>query len=110
MRFVTFLRKNEQRLGLMGPHDQVIDLAELNRRYLRAGDGSVLASMQAFIDAGPRAVQFARKAEKYVAGKSPEDLRKLLAAGALIKASQARLAAPIPSPKKKRGDARCELP
>jgi 2-keto-4-pentenoate hydratase/2-oxohepta-3-ene-1,7-dioic acid hydratase in catechol pathway len=100
MRFVTFVRKNEQRLGLMGPHEQIIDLAELNRRYLRAGEGSVLATMQAFIDAGPKAIQIARKAEKYVTSKRAEEFRKLLDSGALVKASQAKLAAPIPTPKK----------
>ena len=35
MRFVTFSRKNQQRLGLMGPQEQIIDLAEVNRRYLK---------------------------------------------------------------------------
>jgi 2-keto-4-pentenoate hydratase/2-oxohepta-3-ene-1,7-dioic acid hydratase in catechol pathway len=100
MRFVTFLKKNEQRIGLMGPHDQIIDLAELNRRYLKDGNAPIFASMQSFIEAGAKAVQAARKAEKYVAGKNPEELKKIAQAGALVKASQARLAAPIPWPKK----------
>ena len=52
MRFVTFLRKNEQRLGLMGPQEHIIDLAEVNRRYLKAGSLPFLTSMQAFIEAG----------------------------------------------------------
>ena len=37
MRLVTFTRKNEQRLGMMGPQDQIIDLAEVNRRFLKNG-------------------------------------------------------------------------
>jgi len=100
MRLVTFSRKNHQRLGLMGPQDQIIDLAEVNRRYLKAGSAPFLASMQDFIEGGAKALQIARKAEKYLAGKDPEGLKKLLSAGALVKASQARLLAPIPRPRK----------
>ncbi|HWP23524.1 MAG TPA: fumarylacetoacetate hydrolase family protein [Candidatus Binatia bacterium] len=100
MRLVTFSRKNQQRLGLMGPQDQIIDLAEVNRRYLKAGSAPFLASMQDFIEGGAKALQIARKAEKYLAGKDPEGLKKLLSAGALVKASQARLLAPIPRPRK----------
>ena len=69
MRLVTFSRKNQQRIGLMGPQEQVIDLAEINRRYLRRGHSPFLASMQAFIEAGTKAIQLARTAEKYVAGR-----------------------------------------
>lgn len=100
MRLVTFSRKNEERLGLMGPQDQIIDLAEVNTRYLRGGKPPFLTSMQAFIDAGAKAVAVARKAEKYVAGKSEEDQKKLAKAGALVKLSQAKLMAPIPRPRK----------
>ena len=63
MRLVTFSRKNEERVGLVGPQDQIIDLAEMNKRYLRSGNGSILASMQAFIDAGGKAITLARQAE-----------------------------------------------
>ena len=76
MRFVTFSRKNQQRLGLMGPQEQIIDLAEVNRRYLKGGNAPFLASMQAFIEAGAKAVQVARKAEKYVAGKNSRRAKK----------------------------------
>jgi 2-keto-4-pentenoate hydratase/2-oxohepta-3-ene-1,7-dioic acid hydratase in catechol pathway len=100
MRFVTFSRKNQQRVGLMGPQDQIIDLMEVNRRYLRGGNAPFLASMQAFIEAGPRAIQTARKVQKYVAGKGNEEARKLLQTGALLKAGQVKLVAPIPWPKK----------
>jgi 2-keto-4-pentenoate hydratase/2-oxohepta-3-ene-1,7-dioic acid hydratase in catechol pathway len=100
MRLVTFSRKNEQRVGLMGPQDQIIDLAEVNKRYLRGGNSPFLATMQAFIEAGPKAVAVARKAEKYVAAKNEEDQKKLARAGALVKLSQAKLLAPIPRPKK----------
>jgi 2-keto-4-pentenoate hydratase/2-oxohepta-3-ene-1,7-dioic acid hydratase in catechol pathway len=100
MRFVTFARKNQHRIGLVGPQDQVIDLAEVNRRYLRGGSPPFLASMQAFIEAGAKALQVARKAEKYAVGKSADEHKKLAAAGALLKLSQVKLAAPIPYPKK----------
>ena len=100
MRFVTFARKNQHRIGLVGPQGQIIDLAEVNRRYLKGGNPPFLASMQVFIEAGGKALQVARKAEKYVGGKSAEEQKKLTAAGALLKMSQARLVAPIPYPKK----------
>jgi 2-keto-4-pentenoate hydratase/2-oxohepta-3-ene-1,7-dioic acid hydratase in catechol pathway len=100
MRFVTFTRKNQQRVGLMGPQEQIIDLAEVNRRYLKGGNPPFLASMQAFIEGGAKALQAARKAEKYVASKNGDDQKKLLAAGALLKPNQAKLIAPIPSPRK----------
>jgi 2-keto-4-pentenoate hydratase/2-oxohepta-3-ene-1,7-dioic acid hydratase in catechol pathway len=100
MRLVTFSRKNEQRLGLMGPQEQIIDLAEVNRRYLKGGNPPFLKSMQAFIEAGAKAVEVARKAEKYVAGKSADDQKKLATIGALIKPSQAKIISPIPLPRK----------
>ena len=64
MRLITFSRKNQQRVGLMGGQDQVIDLAEVNRRYLKGGNPPFLATMQAFIEAGAKALAVARKAEK----------------------------------------------
>jgi 2-keto-4-pentenoate hydratase/2-oxohepta-3-ene-1,7-dioic acid hydratase in catechol pathway len=100
MRLVTFTRKSQQRVGLMGPQDQIIDLAEVNRRYLKGGNAPYLASMQAFIEAGAKAVQAARKAERYVAGKQPNEHKKLVAVGALVKSSQAKIIAPIPTPRK----------
>lgn len=100
MRFVTFLRKNEQRLGLMGPQEHIIDLAELNRRYLKGGSLPFLTSMQGFIEAGAKATQVARKAEKYVAGKNADEVKKLVSTGALVKPNQAKIIAPIPQPKK----------
>jgi 2-keto-4-pentenoate hydratase/2-oxohepta-3-ene-1,7-dioic acid hydratase in catechol pathway len=100
MRLVTFIRKTQQRVGLMSSQDQVLDLVEINRRYLRAGNPPFLASMQAFIEAGAKALQVAKKAEKYVAGKSAEEQKKLTGTGALLKSSQVKLLAPIPSPRK----------
>jgi len=100
MRFVTFARKNQQRIGVIGPEDQIIDLAEINRRYLRGGNQPYLSSMQAFIEGGPKALQVAKKAEKYVAGKTAEEQKKLARAGGLLKSSQAKLVAPIPWPRK----------
>jgi 2-keto-4-pentenoate hydratase/2-oxohepta-3-ene-1,7-dioic acid hydratase in catechol pathway len=100
MRFVTFTRKNEQRLGLMGPQDHIIDLAEVNRRFLKNGNASYLTSMQAFIEGGSKAIQVARQAEKYVTAKNIADQKKLVAAGALLRSNQARIIAPVPVPKK----------
>jgi 2-keto-4-pentenoate hydratase/2-oxohepta-3-ene-1,7-dioic acid hydratase in catechol pathway len=100
MRFVTFARKNEQRIGLMGSQDQIIDLAEVNRRYLKGGNQPFLATMQGFIEAGNKALQIARQVEKYVTGKNADEQKKLAAAGALVKLSQVKLRAPIPEPKK----------
>jgi 2-keto-4-pentenoate hydratase/2-oxohepta-3-ene-1,7-dioic acid hydratase in catechol pathway len=84
----------------MGPQDYIIDLAEVNRRYLKGGNEPFLTSMQAFIEAGNKAVQISRAVDKYVKGKSPEDHKKLIAAGALVKPNQAKLMAPIPQPRK----------
>ncbi len=100
MRFVTFVRKNQSRVGLIGPADHVIDLAELNRRYLKAGSAPYLNSMQAFIEAGGKALSVAKKAARYVAGKDDEGLRKLRQAGALLKLNQVKIVSPIPWPRK----------
>jgi 2-keto-4-pentenoate hydratase/2-oxohepta-3-ene-1,7-dioic acid hydratase in catechol pathway len=100
MRLVTFLRKNQQRLGLMGPQEQIIDLAEVYRRYLRGGTAPFLASMQAFIEGGGTALAAARKVEKHVAGKDADEQKKLIAVGALVKPSQAKILSPIPRPRK----------
>ncbi len=100
MRFVTFARKSQQRIGLMDPQDQIIDVAEINRRYLRGGNPPYLSSMQVFIDAGTKALRTATKAEKYVAGKNVEEKKKLTRAGALLKLNQVKLLAPIPWPRK----------
>jgi 2-keto-4-pentenoate hydratase/2-oxohepta-3-ene-1,7-dioic acid hydratase in catechol pathway len=100
MRFVTFTRKNEQRLGLMGPQDQIIDLAEINRRFLKNGNASYLASMQAFIEGGSKAIQVARQADKFVAAKNIADQKKLAAVGALLRPNQGKIIAPVPVPKK----------
>ena len=97
---VTFTRKNQQRIGVMGAQDEIIDLAEINRRYLKGGNAPFLNSMQAFIEAGSKALQVARKAEKYIGAKDLTDRKKLSGAGALLKLNQAKLMAPIPLPKK----------
>jgi 2-keto-4-pentenoate hydratase/2-oxohepta-3-ene-1,7-dioic acid hydratase in catechol pathway len=100
MRLVTYSKRNEQRLGIVGSEEQIIDLAEVNRRYLRGGSPSFLKSMQAFIDAGSKALQVARRAERYIAAKNPDDYRKLLSVGALVRPSQAKILSPIPQPRK----------
>lgn len=100
MRLVTFSRRNEQRLGVMGPQEHIIDLAEVTRRYLKGGSPAFLRSMQAFIEGGGKALQAARQAERYIARKSPDDQKKLVGVGALLKPSQARVISPIPVPRK----------
>lgn len=100
MRFLTFAKKGESRLGLMGPDDMVIDLAEVNRRYLRGGSAPYLATMQAFIEAGAKGLSMAKKAERYVATKDPDELKKLSRAGALLKLGQVKFLSPIPWPRK----------
>jgi 2-keto-4-pentenoate hydratase/2-oxohepta-3-ene-1,7-dioic acid hydratase in catechol pathway len=100
MRFVTFMRKNEQRLGLLGSDEYIIDLAEVTQRYLRGGKPSFLSSMQAFIDAGNQGFQVARRAEKYVAAKDTDEQKKLARAGALLNSGQAKIVSPIPRPQK----------
>jgi 2-keto-4-pentenoate hydratase/2-oxohepta-3-ene-1,7-dioic acid hydratase in catechol pathway len=99
MRFVTFVRENEQRLGLMASDDRIIDLAECNERYLR-GNPPFLKSMQAFIEGGAEALEFAHKLEELIAAKGPEEQKKLAAEGALLESAQANLIAPIPTPRK----------
>jgi 2-keto-4-pentenoate hydratase/2-oxohepta-3-ene-1,7-dioic acid hydratase in catechol pathway len=100
MRFVTFARKNQQRVGLMGPNDYVIDLAEINRRYLKGGSPSYLSSMQAFIEGGGKALNVAKKAAKYIAKQDIDGLKRLSRAGALLKLNQIKLLSPIPWPRK----------
>jgi 2-keto-4-pentenoate hydratase/2-oxohepta-3-ene-1,7-dioic acid hydratase in catechol pathway len=100
MRFLTFLRKNESRVGLMGPEDHIIDLVELNWRYLKGGSANYLNSMQTFIEAGTKALGLAKKASKYVAGRDEEGLKKLRQTGALLKLSQVKILSPIPWPRK----------
>ena len=100
MRLLTFVKNNQSRLGLIGPADHVIDLAELNRRYLKAGATPYLNGMQAFIEAGGKALGLAKKAAKYVAGKDEDGLKKLRQSGALLKLGQVKIVAPIPQPRK----------
>lgn len=100
MRFLTFARKNQQRIGLMGSEEQVIDLAEVNKRYLRGSSPSYLSSMQAFIGAGAKALGGAKKAARYVAKQDSEGLKRLSRAGALLKLKQVKTLSPIPWPRK----------
>jgi len=100
MRLLTFSRKNQQRVGLVGPNGQVIDLAEINRRYLRGGSPAFLSGMQAFIEGGATALNVAKKAARYVARQDSEGLKRLSRAGALFKLSQVKMLSPIPWPRK----------
>lgn len=47
MRFVTFSRKDQARIGVLYKGDHIIDLAEVNRRNLRGGQPPFMSSMQA---------------------------------------------------------------
>src|SRR5258706_13684397 len=100
MRFVTFVKKSRRGLGLRGRGEEVIDLGELNRRFLKAGAAPFLSGMLAFIDAGGGAINLAKKAAKYVAGKDEAGLKNLRQAGALYKANQVKIISPTPEPRK----------
>lgn len=100
MRLVTFARKNQSRLGLLVDGEQIIDLAEVNRRYLKGGSPSYLASMQAFIEGGVKALSVAKKAARYVNKQGADGLKRLSRAGALLKFDRTRVLSPIPSPRK----------
>ncbi len=62
MRFVTFARRNQIRIGVLTNGDQVIDLAEINRRYLRETGPPTMSSMQAFLEGGGKALATAKRA------------------------------------------------
>ncbi len=100
MRFVTFTRKNQQRLGLMSPEGFIMDLSEILARNLKGGKPPFFSSMQAFIEGGGKALQAAKKVEKFVASKSDDEKKKLFAAGTLVRPTQAKLISPIPTPRK----------
>jgi 2-keto-4-pentenoate hydratase/2-oxohepta-3-ene-1,7-dioic acid hydratase in catechol pathway len=100
MRLVSFTQKHQQAVGIVGPHEQIIDLAELNQRHLKGGKPAFLGSMQAFIEAGAKALQIAKKAAGYVAGKTADEQKKLARGGVLLNSRQAKIISPIPVPKK----------
>ena len=100
MRFVTYSFQSKTRVGMLTDDDQIIDLREVNRRYLPGGAVSYLDSMQSFIEAGAKAVTTARKAARYVEGLDTKGIRRLAQAGILVKRNRARLLSPIPSPRK----------
>lgn len=56
--------------------------------------------MQAFIEAGTKALQIAKNAQQYVTRKTPDEQTKLISTGALVKSSQAKIISPIPMPRK----------
>lgn len=100
MRFITFARKNQHRIGLMAPGDLIIDLAEVNRRYLKGGAPPYLTGMQAFIEGGLKALGAAKRAARYVAEKNGAGLKNLSRAGALLKPGRVKIISPIPWPRK----------
>ncbi len=100
MRLLTFTRKNQSRIGLAGLEGQIIDIAEVHRRYLRGGSPVFLNNMQAFIEGGAKALNAAKKAARYVAGKDLEGQKKLNRAGALLRPNQIKFLSPITWPRK----------
>ncbi len=100
MRFITFARKNENHLGLLVDGEQIIDLAEVNRRYLKGGSPPYMASMQAFIEGGAKALSVAKKAVRYIEKQGPDGLKRLSKVGVLLKFDRTRILSPIPWPRK----------
>ena len=100
MRFVTFTLKKQNRVGLMAPGDLIIDLAEVNRRYLKGGSPSYLTTMQAFIEGGAKALGAAKRAARYVGVQNPEGLKRLGSVGAVVQLGRAKIISPIPWPRK----------
>ncbi|OGP99155.1 MAG: hypothetical protein A2W10_05875 [Deltaproteobacteria bacterium RBG_16_55_12] len=100
MRLVTFTLKKQNRVGLMAPGDLIIDLAEVNRRYLKGGSPSYLTTMQAFIEGGAKALGAAKRAARYVGVQSPEGLKRLGSVGAVVQLGRAKIISPIPWPRK----------
>ena len=100
MRFVTYSFRGKTQLGMMIDEDQIIDLQAVSKRYLPGSTASYLDSMQAFIEAGAKAVTTAKKAAKYVEGLDTKGIRRLAQAGLLVKRNRTRLLSPIPVPRK----------
>ena len=100
MRFVTYTFRSKTQLGMMIDEDQIIDLQAVSKRYLPGSTASYLDSMQAFIEAGAKAVTTAKKAAKYVEGLDSKGIRRLAQAGLLVKRNRTRLLSPIPVPRK----------
>jgi len=84
----------------MAPGDLIIDLAEVNRRYLKGGSPSYLTTMQAFIEGGAKALGAAKRAARYVGVQSPEGLKRLGSVGAVVQLGRAKIISPIPWPRK----------
>ncbi|HWP58181.1 MAG TPA: fumarylacetoacetate hydrolase family protein [Candidatus Acidoferrales bacterium] len=99
MQLLTFVRKGRPILGLLGRDHWIIDLAEVNRRYLKGGAAPFLNSMQEFIEGGAKALNVAKKAYQYVSGEEGR-LRKLARIGVVVQQSRVRLLSPIPWPRK----------
>ena len=79
MRLVT-LRARPATCRLMGRRIR-LSIGEVNRAYLKGGNAPVSDKMQAFIEAGGKAMQVARNRE-VCGGKNHDEQKKLVAAGA----------------------------
>jgi 2-keto-4-pentenoate hydratase/2-oxohepta-3-ene-1,7-dioic acid hydratase in catechol pathway len=100
MQLLTFVRKGQPTLGLLGADNWVIDVAEVNRRYLKGGSAPFLNSMLEFIEGGAKALNLAKKAAQYVSSGDGTRLRKLARIGAVVQQGRVRLLSPIPSSRK----------
>jgi 2-keto-4-pentenoate hydratase/2-oxohepta-3-ene-1,7-dioic acid hydratase in catechol pathway len=100
MRLLTFVRKGRPTLGLVGTDNWIIDVAEVNRRYLKGGAAPFLNSMQEFIEGGTKSLNMGKKAAQYVSSGDPTRVRKLARIGAAVQFGRVRLLSPIPWPRK----------
>jgi 2-keto-4-pentenoate hydratase/2-oxohepta-3-ene-1,7-dioic acid hydratase in catechol pathway len=100
MQFVTFVRKGQPTLGLLSADGWIIDVADVNRRYLKGGSAPFLNGMLEFIEGGAKALNLAKKAAQYVSSGDGTRLRKLARIGAVVQQGRVRLLSPIPSSRK----------
>ena len=100
MRLISFTKRNLVRVGLLGAGDQVVDFAEIHRRFLKAGEPPYVRDMLGFIEARRKALTAAKRALRYVDGQKPEGLKKLISAGVVFNLNKTKLLAPIPRPRK----------
>lgn len=100
MRIVTYLRKGQARLGALTEDNALVDLLEVNRRYLKGGQPSYLMTVQGFIEGGAKAHSSAKKVLAYVGKQSGDGLKKLRAQGTLLELARTKLLSPIPWPRK----------
>ena len=110
MRLATFKSTGRELLGLVAESDQMIDLAEVHRRYLKGGTPPYVGSLQAFIEGGGQALSAAKKRS---ALRSRAELRRPQETGAgghRPELSSYPDSLPHPPSQEERGDAGYQLP